>query len=107
MTDFQVHITRLHSDRSFENFALSIPATLSEKSTITIDPLTGRGFIRKVNPENGLSLRLWNVILNHQTRLFKHALRNSKAKGFNLVYILTPEHCQLRTIGTHTQFNNY
>jgi len=107
MTDFQVHITRLHSDRSFENFALTIPATLSEKNFITLNPFIGRGFIRKVNPEKGLSIRLWNVILNQQTRLFKHALRNPENKGFNLVYILTPEHCQLKTIGTHTQFNNY
>jgi len=107
MADFQVHITRLHSTRSFKEFATSVSAEVTQENMISINPTTGRGFIMKTNPENGLSVRLWNVILNQQTRLFKHALPGAKQKGFNLVYILTPEHCRLRTIGTHTQFNNY
>jgi AraC-like DNA-binding protein len=107
MADYQVHITRLHSDRSFQNFAEAISAEVSQQNLITISPSMGKGFIRKLNPERGLSVRLWNVILNQPTRLFKHAFSAIINKGFNLVYILTPEFCQLKTIGTHTQFNNY
>ena len=107
MADYQVHITRLNSDRSFQNFAEAISAEVSQQNLITINTSMGKGFIRKLNPERGLSLRLWNVILNQPTRLFKHAISATENKGFNLVYILTPEYCQLRTIGTHTQFNNY
>ncbi|MET0242472.1 MAG: AraC family transcriptional regulator [Flavitalea sp.] len=105
MADYQVHITRLHTDRSFASFANSIKAEHTQDNLITINPAVGRGFIRKTNPEEGLSVRLWNVILNQQTRLFKHS--GAASKGFNLIYILTPQHCQLKTIGTHTQFNNY
>ncbi|RYY18036.1 MAG: AraC family transcriptional regulator [Chitinophagaceae bacterium] len=107
MADYQVHITRLHSDHSFQHFAASISGELSPQNLITINPSMGKGFIRKVNPEDGLSVRLWNVILNQPTRLFKHAVPATGSRGFNLVYIITPEYCQLKTIGTHTQFNNY
>jgi AraC-like DNA-binding protein len=107
MNDLQVHITRLNSDRSFADFARNISGELTAENYITINPSIGRGFIRKISPEQGLSIRLWNVILNQQARLFKHAIPGSRTKGFNLIYILTPEHCQLRTIGTHTQFHNY
>src|SRR6187551_621081 len=101
MADYQVHITRLHSDRSFQNFAEAISTEVSQQNLITINPSMGKGFIRKLNPERGLSVRLWNLILNQPTRLFKHAFSAVKNKGFNLVYILTPEFCQLKTIGTH------
>lgn len=107
MADNQVHINRLHSDKSFSEFAKSISGELSGYDFININPSAGRGFIRKTNPEYGLSVRLWNVILNQQTRLFKHGNPAGKNQGFNLVYVLTPEHCQLKTIGTHTQFSNY
>ncbi|MHA4845300.1 helix-turn-helix domain-containing protein [Flavitalea antarctica] len=107
MADYQVHITRLHSDHSFKTFAKSISAEVTQENLININPSMGKGFIRKVNPEPGLSVRLWNVILNQTTRLFKHGIPATENKGFNLVYILTPAYCQLKTIGTHTQFNNY
>jgi AraC-like DNA-binding protein len=107
MADNQIHITRLHSDKSFAAFAKTISGELAAPDLININPSTGRGFIRKTNPERGLSVRLWNVILNQQSRLFKHGNPASKNKGFNMVYVLTPEHCQLKTIGTHTQFSNY
>jgi AraC-like DNA-binding protein len=106
MTDLQVHITRLHSNKSFEKFAESISGEISA-NTITLNASMGRGFIKKIDPEPGLSVRLWNVILNQPARLFKHALASEKNKGFNLVYILTPQFCSLKTIGTHTQFGNY
>jgi AraC-like DNA-binding protein len=107
MAEFQAHIKRLHSDHSFEQFARSINSELSEPNTITLKPSLGRGFIRRVNTGAGVSVRLWNAILNQQTRVFKHAVPGSSNKGFNLVYILTPEHCQLRTISTHTQFTHF
>lgn len=107
MADFQIHITNLHSNQSFADFSESIAGELSDQNMITLNPTIGRGFIRKTDPEEGLSVRLWNVILNQHTRLFKHPMRSHKNKGFNLVYILTPAHCQLKTIDTHTQFNNY
>ncbi|RYY31617.1 MAG: AraC family transcriptional regulator [Chitinophagaceae bacterium] len=104
MSEFQAHITRLHSDHSFEQFSRSINGELSDATTISLNPNFGRGFIRKLNPEPGVSVRLWNAILNQPARVFKHAIPRSANKGFNLVYILTPEHCQLKTISTHTQF---
>jgi AraC-like DNA-binding protein len=107
MADYQVHITRLHSDRSFKTFAESVSGQITTENIITLNPGTGKGFIRKINAEEGLSVRLWNVILNQQTRVFKHAIPGTQVRGFNLVYILTPRHCQLKTIGTHTQFNIY
>jgi AraC-like DNA-binding protein len=107
MADFQVHITNLHSDQAFRDFAKTISGELSPDKMLTINANLGRGFIRKIDPEDGLSVRLWNVILNQHTRLFKHPMPSSESKGFDLIYILTPAHCQLKTIDTHTQFNNY
>ncbi len=107
MAEYQAHIRRLNSDHSFEQFARSINGELSEPNTINLNPTLGRGFIRKIQPAPGIVVRLWNAILNQPTRVFKHAASASVAKGFNLVYILTPQHCQLKTISTHTQFTQF
>jgi AraC-like DNA-binding protein len=102
--NYSIQFPSINCDQDFGQFAKDLNGEIIDEDVLQLSGGIAKGIVKKSRAEAGCCMRAWNLFFNHPVELYKHDNRSDN-KSFTIVYVLTPDYCQLNSIGVHQQFN--
>ena len=93
----------MDSQQSLSRLALSVGSSLIN-NTITIPLDNGKGVIKKICMEDGLTMRIWDIQLHHSLIIKKTADIQSSDRVFHLAFLLNPEVLSVKATNSDKKF---
>lgn len=91
-------------NQDFGQFAKDLDGEIVDQDTIQLSGRIAKGVVKRMQLEPGCYIRTWNLFFNQSVELYRQGPETDN-RSFSIVYVLTPDSCQLQRIGNHWQFN--
>jgi AraC-like DNA-binding protein len=90
--------------QDFGQFAKDLDGEMVDQNTVQLSGRIAKGVVKRSLVESGCCIRAWNLFFNQPVELYRQGASTDN-KTFSVIYVLTPDSCQLQRIGDHWQFN--
>ncbi len=102
--NYRVPFPSIDCAEDFGQFAQALGGEIIDQDVLKLSGRLAKGTV-KINPiTSGCCVRTWNLFFNEPVELYKPGIQ-SENRSFSIIYVLTPDSCQLKSIGEHWQFN--
>lgn len=102
--NYRVKFPVTDCERSFGQFAIDMDGDVIDDNVLQLSGRVAKGLVKKSQTQPGCCMRAWNLLFHQPVELYKPGI-DSDNKSISIIYIITPESCQLKSIGNHQQFN--
>jgi AraC-like DNA-binding protein len=102
--NYRIPFPSIDCEEDFGQFAQALGGEVIEQDVLQLSGRLAKGVVKINQVTAGCCVRAWNLFFNQPVELYKPGIR-SENKSFSIIYVLTPESCQLKSIGEHWQFS--
>lgn len=104
MKNYRIKLPLIDHDEDFASLAYELGGELTNPHLLQVSGRIAKGTVRRFQFEPAFSLRAWNLLFQNPVEFYKPPIPSAD-NSFSIIYVLTPEYCQVKTIGEHRQFN--